>query len=167
MQNYVGVMVLWFLCALATIGAAVLAHRSWQARYVGRVAVGLLFVFGGALVHVSNLVAGSDYSGFANPSYFAWVARAWETVVVPNHVLFIGLLAAFEAVVGVLAVCGGRWTWLAYQGVLGFYLLLWLFGWMETVWVLVMLPMMLLLSRAEWRAGTGGHAKRHRVGVGA
>lgn len=165
MQNYIGVMVLWVVCGLATIGAALLAHRSWRARYTGRVAVGLLFVFGGALVHLSNLLAGSDYAGFADLSYFGWVTRAWETVVVPNHVVFIGLLAAFEAVVGVLAVCGGRWSWLAYQGVIGFYLLLWLFGWMETAWVLVMLPMMLLLSRAESRSGVGRPAKRHPAGV--
>jgi hypothetical protein len=36
--------------------------------------------------------------------------------------------------------------------VIAFYLALWLFGWIETGWVLVMLPAMLLLLRAELRA---------------
>jgi len=58
----------------------------------------------------------------------------------------------FEVTVGVLALCGGRWTQLGFAGVIAFYLALWLFGWMETVWVLVMLAPMLLLLRAERRA---------------
>jgi hypothetical protein len=33
--------------------------------------------------------------------------------------------------------------------VIAFYLALWLFGWIETAWVLIMLPAMLLLLRAE------------------
>ena len=48
-----------------------------------------------------------------------------------------------------MAICGGRWTQLAYVGVVAFYLALWLFGWIETVWVLAMLAPMLLLLRAE------------------
>jgi len=36
--------------------------------------------------------------------------------------------------------------------VIAFYLALWPFGWMETVWVLVMLAPMGLLLRAERRA---------------
>lgn len=40
---------------------------------------------------------GSNYSGFADPAFFPWVTHAWESVVVPNPVLFIGLLAVFEA----------------------------------------------------------------------
>lgn len=77
--------------------------RSRQARYRGRAAVGVLFIAGGALLHVINLATGGDYAGFANPAHFAWVTHAWNAVVVPNHVLFIGLLAAFEAIAGVLA----------------------------------------------------------------
>ena len=42
---------LWIMCGIATIVAAVLAHRSRAARYVGRVAVGVLFIGGGALLH--------------------------------------------------------------------------------------------------------------------
>ena len=120
--------------------------------YVGRGAVGMLFIVGGALLHLLNLASGANYSGFADPAYFPMVTNTWQVVVVPNAVLFIGLLAVFEATVGVLALCGGRWTQLGYASALAFYLALWLFGWMETVWVFVMLAPMLLLLRAERRA---------------
>jgi hypothetical protein len=41
---------------------------------------------------------------------------------------------------------------LGYLAVIAFYLALWLFGWIEAAWVLVMLPAMLLLLREELRA---------------
>jgi hypothetical protein len=115
--------------------------------------VGVLFIAGGALLHVINLAAGEDYAGFAGPAHFWWVTQAWNAIVVPNHILFIGLLAAFEAAAGVLAIAGGRRTQLGYLAVIAFYLALWPFGWIETWWVLVMIPAMLLLLRAERLAG--------------
>jgi hypothetical protein len=151
MENSIFFILLWLASGLATIVAASLVSRSRYARYVGRAAVGALFIIGGALLHVINLATGADYSGFADPALFGWVTEAWESVVVSNHVLFIGLLAVFEATVGVLSLSGGRRTQLGYAGVIAFYLALWLFGWMETVWVLLLLPPMLLLLRAERR----------------
>jgi len=152
MQSNIVFILLWLVCGAVTIIAAALAGRSRQARYLGRAAVGVLFIAGGALLHVINLATGNDYAGFADPAPFAWVTHAWNAVVVPNHVLFIGLLAVFEATAGVLAISGGRKTQLGYLAVIAFYLALWLFGWIEVVWVLVMLPAMLLLLRAELRA---------------
>lgn len=140
---------LWVACGLATLVASVWAGRSVRARSLGRASVGVLFVVGGALLHVINLVSGFDYTGFADPAHFAWVTDSWRAVVAPNQMFFIGLLVVFEATVGVLAVLGGRWTQLGYLGVIAFYLTLWLFGWIETVWCLVMLPAMFLLLRAE------------------
>jgi uncharacterized membrane protein len=150
----IGWQVLWLACGVATIVATVLAGRSRRARYLGRAAVGVLFVVGGALLHVVNLATGADYAGFADPAHFAWVTDAWRAVVAPNQVLWIGLLVAFEATVGALILSGGRRTQLGYVGVIGFYLALWLFGWIETVWVVAMLPPMVLLLRAERRAAT-------------
>jgi len=157
MQNNLFMIMLWLVCGVATVIAAVLASRSRQARYIGRAAVSVLFIAGGALLHVINLANGADYAGFADPSHFAWVTHAWNAVVVPNHVLLIGLLAVFEATAGVLTISGGRWTQLGYLAVIGFYLALWPFGWIETVWVLIMLPAMLLLLRAERRAASAAH----------
>jgi hypothetical protein len=152
MQNNLVFIGLWILCGVATVVGAVLANRSAAARCVGRAATAVLFLAGGALLHVVNLVSGANYSGFADPAHFGWVTLDWQAVVVPNPVLFIGLLAVFEAVVGVLAISGGRWTQLGYAAVIAFYLVLWLFGWIETVWCLVMLPAVVLLLRAEQHA---------------
>ena len=146
--------ILWLACGVTTIIAAVLASRSRSARYLGRVAVGVLFIIGGALLHVINLATGADYAGFADPAHFAWVTHAWRGVVAPNQVLFIGLLVVFEASIGVLIVSGARRTQLGYLGVIGFYLALCLFGWIETVWCVIMLAPMVLLLRAERRVAT-------------
>jgi hypothetical protein len=63
--------------------------------------------------------------------------------------LFIGLLAGFEAAVGILTILGSRRTQLGYAGVIAFYLALWLFGWIETFWVIAQLPALVFLLRAE------------------
>ena len=113
---------------VTTIIAAVLATRSRRWRYIGRAAVGALFVLGGALVNASYLASGADYAGFADTAHFAWVTDAWRAVVAPNVVPWISLLVVFEATVGALILSGGRRTQLGYVGVIGFYLALWLFG---------------------------------------
>jgi hypothetical protein len=151
--------IVWLVCGVASV----LASRTARARYVGRAATGVLFVLGGALVHVINLSTGVDYIGFADPAHFDWVTDTWRSVVGPNVGLYIGLLIVFETAVGVLAVTGGRRTQVGYAGVIGFYLALWLFGWFETVWCLVMLPAMVALLRAERRAGIAPGSLAHPV----
>jgi hypothetical protein len=98
------------------------------------------------------------------------VTHAWQAVVAPNHVLLIGLLAVFEATVGVLILSGGRRPQLGYLAVIAFYLALTLFGWIPTVWFIIMLAPMLLL-RAERRAATApapaARTERPRAGVGS
>jgi hypothetical protein len=150
-QDSIFFMSLWVVCGIATIIAGVLASRSRRWTYVGRVAVGVLFLIGGALLHVINLVNDGDYTDFANPAHFTWVADAWRAVVPPNQDLLIGLLALFEATLGVLILSGGRRTQLGYAGVIAFYLVLWLFGWFQTIWVVLMLPPMVLLYLTERR----------------
>ena len=151
MQDNIFFVSLWMVCGIATIIAGILASRGRRWTYVGRVAVGVLFLIGGALLHVINLVNDGDYADFANPAHFGWVADAWRAVVPPNQELLIGLLALFEATLGVLILSGGRRTQFGYAGVIAFYLALWLFGWFETIWVVLMLPAMALLLRAERR----------------
>src|SRR6266540_1763103 len=48
------------LCGIATIAAGAMASRSRRARSVGRAAVGVLFIFGGALVNAIYLASGRD-----------------------------------------------------------------------------------------------------------
>jgi hypothetical protein len=59
MQNSIFMITLWLACGAATMIAAVLAG-SRSARYLGRAAVGVLFIVGGALLHIINLVSGGD-----------------------------------------------------------------------------------------------------------
>jgi hypothetical protein len=82
------------------------------------------------------------------------VTAAWRAVVAPNQYLFVGLLVAFEAVVGVLILSGGRRTQLGLIGAIGFHLALWLLGWFVTIYCLIMLPALLLLLGTEQRAAT-------------
>jgi hypothetical protein len=159
MQDSVAMQLLWVASGVVTIAAAVLVGRRPRARYVARVAVAALFVVGGALLHVVNLATGADYTGFADPAHLGWVTETWRAVVGPNQVFFIGVLAAFEIAVGVLALVGGRATRLAYVGVIGFYAALCLFGWIEVVWALVMVPAMAMLLRAERTAATAPPAE--------
>jgi uncharacterized membrane protein len=150
----IGWAILWTLCGIATLVAAVLASRSKRWRYVGRTAVGVLFIIGGALAHVVNLVTNANYANFADPALFAWVTHTWRTVVPPNQVVLISLLAVFEVTVGALVVSGGRRTQFGYAGIIAFYLALWLFGWIEAIWCIVMIPAMVLLLLAERHAAT-------------
>ena len=120
--------ILWTICGVVTIVAALLAGRSAWWRQVGRAATGVLFLIGGALMHVITLATGGDYAGFADPALFQWVTDSWRAVVAPNQLFFIGLLIVFEAAVGLLVVSGGRRTQLGYLGIIAFYLALWLFG---------------------------------------
>jgi hypothetical protein len=69
-------------------------------------------LLGGAVFNAVNLALGGDYAGFADQAHFGWVTTAWRAVVAPK-LLFIGLLVAFEAVVGVLILSRGRGTQLA------------------------------------------------------
>jgi hypothetical protein len=151
MNENVWVQIFWVLCVATAIVASVLAIWRPRACYIGRVAVGMLMLLGGAVFNAVNLALG-DYAGFADQAHFGWVTGAWRAVVAPNQYLFIGLLVAFEAVVGVLILSGGQRTQLGLIWAIGFHLALWLFGWFVTIYCLIMLPTLLLLLRAERHA---------------
>jgi hypothetical protein len=153
MQESLWVQIFWVLCVATATVASVLAIWRPRARYVGRVAVGMLMLLGGAVFNAVNLALG-DYAGFADQAHFGWVTAAWRAVVAPNQYLFIGLLVAFEAVVGVLILSGGRRAQLGLVGAIGFHVALWLFGWFVTIYCLIMLPALVLLLRAERRGAT-------------
>lgn len=167
MNEMISVQVFWTACVAAAIVAAALAHRSRRARYVGRAAVGLLMLAGGAAFNAVNLATGGGYAGFADDAHFGWVTTAWRAVVAPNQLLFIGLLVVFEAAVGVLILSGGRRTQLGYVGAIAFHLALWLFGWFVTIYALVILPPLVLLLRAERRAATVSAAEDAAPAAGA
>jgi hypothetical protein len=71
---------------------------------------------------------------------------------VPNHDVFIALLIAFEAAVGLLALMGGGRTRLAYAAAIAFHVALLSFGWGFYLWSVPMigsLVTLLLRERAE------------------
>jgi hypothetical protein len=164
MQESILVQIFWVACVATAIVASVLAIWRPRARYIGRVAVGMLMLLGGAIFNAVNLALG-DYAGFADQAHFGWVTDAWRGIVAPNQYVFIGLLVAFEAVVGVLILSGGRRTQLGLIGAIGFHVALWLFGWFVTIYSLIMLPALVLLLRAERRAVTVSATTAARVAV--
>lgn len=154
--------ILWSACSVVAIVAAVLSIRSDRATVVGRVAVGVLMLVGGAAFNAVQLASGNDYSGFADPSPFPWVTDAWESVVVPHAVVWITLLTLFEAATGVLILSGGVRVRLGYGSAIAFHALLWVFGWFETVYCLLMLPTLVLLLLAERRMARSAAAPGQR-----
>ena len=60
--------VFWLACGVGTIIAALLANRSRRWRYVGRAAVGVLFLFGGALMNAIQLASGVRLTGVGEAS---------------------------------------------------------------------------------------------------
>lgn len=164
--------VLWSLCSITAVVSSVLASRSGRARYTGRIAVGVLMLVGGAVFNAIQLATGNDYASFADPSPFGWITRTWRAVVPANSVVLIGLLVLFEAVVGALILSGGRRTQPGYVAAIAFHLALWVFGWFELGYCLVMLPALILLLRvlllrAERRAAGSLGANSARAATAA
>ncbi len=164
-------MIAWPILGLTTLVAGVMAHRHPRAVLVGRWALGILYLVAGALVNLVYLTTGTDYADFADASFIPVVRDTWQSVVGPNQELWIGLLIAFEAIVGLLVVSGGRRTQLGLVLVIGFHLALMTLGWFFWAWAIPMLFAVTLLLRAERHSPplhrpavpirhrlTGGHA---------
>ena len=71
-----------------------------------------------------------------------------------EQLLFIGLLVAFEAVVGVLILSRGRGTQLGLVGAIGFHAALCLFGWGVTIYSALMIAALVCCSARERRAAS-------------
>ncbi len=143
--------ILWVVLGIGTIASAISARKSRRAMYLGRAAVGTLYIGAGALINSVYLAIGRSYAKFADTSYIPFVRHTWRSLVVPNVHVFIPLLIAYEAVVGVLVISGGRRTQLGYVGAIGFHVALLVFGWGFYVWSIPMLIALALLLRAERR----------------
>jgi len=143
------VPVIWVLCAVVIIGAALRARDSAWATRVGELGVAVLYLVAGALVNVVYLVQDEDYADFAEQSYIPFVRDTWESLVVPNHELFIGLLVAFELVVGLLALAGGRYAQVGLAAAAAFHVALLSFGWWFYAWSLPILAALVMLLLAE------------------
>jgi hypothetical protein len=157
----------WLVLGVVTLVSAIVAQRRPAALPVGRLALGVFYVFAGAVLHTFYLATGVSYATFADAAHVAFVRTAWHSIVAPHQTIFIGLLILFEAVVGVLVLMGGRAAQLGMAGILGMQACLLLFGWILTAFGIVMLVAVGLLLRAQLRhdrgrtAGPGGLRQRN------
>lgn len=155
----------WLLFGAVVLAAAVRANIAAdpgvcaRARRAGEVAVAALFVGAGALVNTYYLMIGYTYADFADGAHLTFVHDTWRSVVVPRAPVWIGLLIAFEVTVGLLVLSGGRRARIGLIAAIAMHLALPIFGWVTTVWSLVMLLAFGLLLRAELRA-TGDERAR-------
>lgn len=141
--------VLWVTLGVVIFASSLRAARSRIAYQVGVYAVSALWVLGGAIVNGLFLAGGDNYSGFADGASTSFVRDTWESLVVPNHSLFIGLLIAYEALAGVLVLIPGRIRQAALLSLIAFDVLLLSFGWGYLVWSVPMVVALTLL----WREG--------------
>jgi hypothetical protein len=153
-------LVFWSVTEIVIFVAAVLSWWSRPAMYVGRVAVGTLFLAGGAFFNTLFLATGGDYSDFADASYLPFVTDTWRSVVAPHQPIFILLLIAFEVATGVLVLSGGRRTQLALVAAIGFHIGLMFFGWLYYPFSIAMIIAFVLLLRAERRYASVAAATR-------
>jgi len=150
--------VMWLVLGGVTFVAALRAGHDRRARYVGRWALGVLFIIFGAVVNAIYLTAGTDYyADFAAASPFPFVRDTWESLVVPHQGFFIGLLIIAEATAGALILSGGRRTQVELMGLIGFHIGQLAFGGVLWVWAPLMLVAFVLLLRAERHASTTSH----------
>lgn len=152
--------IMWLVLGGAAFVAALQAGHSRRARYVGRWALGVLFVVFGAAVNAIYLVARPGYyEDFAKSSPFAFVRDTWESLVLPHQDFFISLLIIAEAIAGVLVLIGGPWTRAGLIALIGFHVGQLAFGGVMWIWAPLMLVTLVLLLRAERQAGPDGAAR--------
>ena len=153
--------IMWLVLGGTAFGAALKAGHNRRAMYVGRWALGVLFIAFGAAVNAIYLATGTDYyEDFANQSPFPFVRDTWESLVLPNQGFFISLLIIAEATAGVLVLSGGRWTQLGLIALIGFHLGQLAFGGVLWIWAPLMLITLVLLLRAERQTGPGLGARQ-------
>ena len=141
--------VIWVVCGVVIVTAAVRVRRHSEALRLGRIGFAFLYLVAGAAVNTFFLLRGDNYAEFASESYIPFVRDTWESLVVPNVEIWIGLLILFEASVGVLALLGGRRTQLAYEAAIAFHIALCSFGWGFYLWAVPMIAALTRLLRAE------------------
>jgi len=147
--------ILWGVSAVVIIRAAWRSRRHPEALRTARFAFAFLYLVAGAGMNALFLARGDDYAKFADGAYIAFVRHTWHTVVVPHHELWIGLLIAFEAIVGLLALAGGKRLRLAYALAIAMHVGLLSFGWGFYLWALPMIAAYATLLRAELRNDRG------------
>jgi hypothetical protein len=152
--------VVWVGLGIVIVACSLRAARSRRAYVIGMRAVSVLWVAAGAGANAYLLARGADYSGFADGASTSFVRETWESLVVPHHGLFIGLLIGLEAAAGALVLVEGRVRQAALPLLIAFNVALVSFGWGFLVWSV---PIVVALSLL-WRAGRDiRRPEQHRV----
>ena len=135
-------------------------------RALGRQIVGGFFLTMGG-VHLGMVAADTEiYRHFADGALFAFVRNGWREVFMAAPAVWALLLMVGEVTLGVLLLVGGRaapWGW---GGVIGFHLLLLLFGFWAWVYVLPALLVLVTLARRDLPPGRGVGVSRAEGSAG-
>jgi hypothetical protein len=116
----------------------------------GRLVVGGFFLSTGG-VHLGIVAASTEfYRHFADIALFSFVREGWAHIFMATPVFWGLCLFAGETLLGVLLLCGGRWARLGWVGVIGFHVLLMLFGFGFWLWCVPALVILVLLARVDW-----------------
>lgn len=145
--------VVWVTLGAVIFVCSFVARRDRRAHLAGLAAVSALWVLAGAGANAYFLARGDDYSGFADGASSTFVRDTWESLVVPHHSLFIGLLIAFEALAGALVLVPGLPRRIALLLLVGFNVALLSFGWGFLVWSVPLVVALTKLGSADraWR----------------
>ena len=119
---------------------------------------GFFLVMGG--VHLGLVASDTGvYRDFADHALFGFVRTGWGEVFMADPAVWALLLMAGELTLGTLLLVGGRARQVGWVGVIGFHLLLMLFGWWAWAWsipALAVLVTLALRDRRYLRAGSAG-----------
>jgi len=152
--------VTWATLGTVIVVCALFSRRSDRAFATGIGAVSVLWLLGGAAANAAMLADGSTYTGFADGSPIAFVHDTWESLVVPHHHFFIGLLIAGEALAGLLVLVPGRVREVDLLALVAFNATLVVFGWGFAIWAVPLVVALLLLRRAARERNPDQHPER-------
>lgn len=148
----------WAALGITIVVSGLLATRSERALDVGLGAAAALWLVAGAGANAAMLADGTTYTGFAGGSPIPFVRDTWESLVVPHHHVFIGLLVAGEALGGLLILRPGRPREAGLVAFIAFNATLVVFAWAFAIWGVPMAVALGLLLRAERRRTRAGGA---------
>lgn len=123
--------------------------RHWGGPVVG----GFYLTMAG--VHLGIVAADPEtYRGFADGAQLGVVREGWQDVFMANPRVWGLLLMAGELTLGVLLLLGGRLAAVGWGGVIGFHLLLMLFGFGIWAWAVPAIAVLVVLARKDLRRVT-------------
>lgn len=110
-------------------------------------------------INVGVAAADPDtYATFADRGLFAFVRDGWADIVMANPRAWVFLLAAGEALIGVLLLLGGRPARVGWVAVLAFHVLLLPFGWGIWAYAVPAMGVFALLARRDWHRLRGARS---------